>query len=199
MLHEKLKAETAQAHNDLEQAMFVNDIMKKTLTQDQYQDLLAANYLTHLFYERAIFKALSPQIADQLDLTSRDKIAALEEDIEQAGLQQSSLQTLISESIEPIQDSAFALGAMYVLEGATLGGSVIVKQLKLNPNFKETQTFGYYGCYGDKLIPNWQQFLSVLNALPEDQHKQALAGALFMFNEIARITNIVKLERFQLS
>jgi len=180
MLQEKLKQYTAPMHDALEQAMYVKEIMQRTLDRSQYQKLVYINYAIHYQYEQAIFDAIDSDSAQQLDLNSRSKLGALAADL----IGEVRHTENLSKGFPEIPTSAFALGAMYVLEGATLGGNVIVKQLKLNPNFDSDQSFAYYGCYGQNLIPNWQKFLAVLNALPEDQHRQALEGAAFLFDAI---------------
>ena len=187
MLQEKLKQHTATLHDQLEQLMYVNHIMQRTLTPLQYNKLLMINYLVHEAYEQRIFDAIGEDLAKKLNLPARSKLKALTADLASQHIDSQNFSKVIAPLKAKIPDSAFALGAMYVLEGATLGGSVIVKQLKLNANFSPQKNFSYYGVYGAQLIPNWQQFLTVLNAIPEKNHQQAMNGAKFMFNEIAAV------------
>jgi len=192
MLQEKLKAETKQQHDQLEQLMFVGDIMSRTLTIEQYRNLAVTNYLIHRKYENLIHAALSKATANQLDLAKREKTASLLADLKELDVDTSELEdknaiTLLNNTTE-----AYALGAMYVLEGATLGGSVIYKQLKLNQNFENGFNFNYYTIYGKELINNWQSFLQVLNALPETDHQHAINGANMMFEQIAQVAKSQK-------
>jgi heme oxygenase len=90
------------------------------------------------------------------------------------------------EDISFDKNDAELLGAMYVLEGATLGGSVIVKRLKTNPNF-EGLNLNYYQIYGEQLIPMWKKFCEVLNQQPETSFDDAVNGAKKMFNYIAAV------------
>lgn len=59
-------------------------------------------------------------------------------------------------------DEAEALGALYVLEGATLGGQVIIKRLKKNEPFS-TLPLAYYNVYADHTGVMWTQFLENIN------------------------------------
>ncbi len=198
MLQELLKTQTASLHEQLEQLLYVNDIMQRKLNVQQYQKLLISNYLIHQRYENAILEKIDGETAKNIMVSSRKKLAALELDLMNADIKPTAVENLITTAIDQIPNSAFAMGALYVLEGATLGGSVILKQLQLNPNFIPDQDFNYYGVYGKELIPKWQNFITELNKLPEEDYPDAIAGAKFIFKEIAKIAKKVN-ESYQLS
>jgi heme oxygenase len=157
--------------------------MSGHLSLAQYKQILTTNYLVHKNFEHFLFDSLSPGIARQLDISHREKLAALQKDMDELDL---------SEPENDIEDISFnkndaeLLGAMYVLEGATLGGSVIVKRLKTNPNF-EGFNLNYYQVYGDQLIPMWKKFCEVLNQQPESSIDDAVNGAKKMFDYIASV------------
>ncbi|WP_285008458.1 biliverdin-producing heme oxygenase [Pedobacter faecalis] len=193
MLQEKLKHDTLLQHERLESLMFVDNIMGKTLNPDQYKKILLTNYIAHKAYEEAIFGAIGPDLAARLDLNARRKLAALERDVEEAGLDEQLFKAeLIVKGLKPLHfNEAAALGALYVMEGATLGGSVILKQLKLNPSFAgKGLNFYYYGVYGGALMANWKSFVDVLNAFPEGNEDEVVEGAKQMFDAISAIAEI---------
>ncbi|RZJ81562.1 MAG: hypothetical protein EOO47_03790 [Flavobacterium sp.] len=193
MLQQKLKEATQTQHDQLEELMFVKNIMGKNLTQDQYRQILVTNYVTHLVYEDSIHHAINKEKATQLNLAARYKLPALKLDLEEAVIDPKTLAEKFHTLNNIIEfDEATALGAMYVLEGATMGGAVIVKQLRLNPNFTEDFKFNYYNIYKENLMPNWKSFVATLNELPEEEHQKALNGALYMFEAIANIAQKVK-------
>lgn len=74
-----------------------------------------------------------------------------------------------------LNNSDEALGGLYVLEGAALGGNVIKKQLLQNPEFANL-SFHYYGMYGEKLSEYWKSFLKILEENVSDKDA-ALSGA----------------------
>jgi heme oxygenase len=82
MLHETLKSATKQNHDKLEQLMYVNDIMSGTLTLQHYKQILTTNYLVHKAYEAFLFDNLSTDVAQQLNITHRQKLPALIADME---------------------------------------------------------------------------------------------------------------------
>jgi heme oxygenase len=183
MLHETLKQATRANHDQLEQLMYVNDIMSGTLTAAQYKQILITNYLVHKAFESGLFSSLSGGIAQQLDLPRREKLTALQKDIAELNIPDLENE---AEDITFGPTDAEILGAMYVLEGATLGGSVIVKRLKTNPQLSHL-TFNYYQVYGDQLIPMWKQFCAVLDEQPESNSEGAVTGAKKMFGYIAAV------------
>jgi len=183
MLHETLKQATSADHDQLEPLMHVNDIMNGTLSAAQYKQILVTNYLVHKNLEEAIYSKLSNKTAQDIGLPHREKLAALQKDLDELNISEPETGT---EEITFGNSDAELLGAMYVLEGATLGGSVIVKRLKTNPELNHL-TFNYYQVYGEKLIPMWKRFCEVLNQQPESSSDAAVTGAKKMFGYIAAV------------
>lgn len=185
MLQETLKQATRADHDQLEQLMYVGDIMNGNLSLSQYKQILTTNYIVHKNSEQLLFGLLSPEIAEQLDLSRREKLTALQNDMDELHLPEPENDT---EEITFNNTDAELLGAMYVLEGATLGGSVIIKRLKTSPNFGGLN-LNYYQVYGAQLIPMWKKFCEVLNQQPETSFNNAVNGAKKMFNYIAAVRN----------
>jgi heme oxygenase len=189
MLQETLKQATKHNHDELEQLMFVHEIMSGSLSVQQYKQILTTNYLVHKAVEQKLVNGVSADLAENLDLEHRNKLAALEADMLEMDLPLTDDHT----NLPPIdfESEAAILGALYVLEGATLGGSVIVKRLKTNPAFASLNPgFHYYQVYGENLIPNWKKFCEVLNQQPEDTFNQSVTGAQQMFNYIASVQQL---------
>lgn len=192
MLHEKIKQATAQLHDQLEQNMFVGQIMDGSLTFEQYQTILHLNYTIHAAVEEFLFNGLSSEVQEKLDIKSRVKLPALLKDLEEINATVSSPVTDVPDYIDLSSDASI-LGAMYVLEGATLGGNVIVKRLKVNEHLQpHNLNYHYYQVYGDQLGVKWKQFLEVLNAIPETEHQAAIDSAVKLFERMANTKVAVK-------
>jgi heme oxygenase len=69
-------------------------------------------------------------------------------------------------------DFASALGAMYVLEGSSLGGAVIARALSKIPEISETGAFDFYTFYGSELGSMWTSFGQIVVKFVEE-HGQA--------------------------
>ena len=83
MLHTILKEATKSYHSQLEQLMYVDEIINNTLTLPQYKQLLTTNYLINNACEEFLFTALSASMAATLNIKKRSKISALLADMEE--------------------------------------------------------------------------------------------------------------------
>ncbi|HMV41285.1 MAG TPA: biliverdin-producing heme oxygenase [Leptospiraceae bacterium] len=164
-IHLLLKENTDDLHTRLEQVGFVNKIMNQTLTLQDYKKLIRANYAFHDSVERNL-----RGIMELADLDIIWKMPFLEKDRFAVG-------DFIIDKIEnPFEPENFfeALGSLYVLEGATLGGKTIRRQLQNLP-----VNMHYYGCYGEDGGFHWRRFLDILkrNVDTEEKANFALKGA----------------------
>ncbi len=165
--------------------MFVHEIMDGTLSLEQYKVILTTNYFIHLYLEDRLFQALSEPVARELGISKRRKLHALLLDMKEVSLDTDSEGITDPGAGIPENDAA-SLGALYVLEGATLGGQVIVKKLKANPALNKLN-FHYYQVYGSNTIPFWTDFCSLLNKQPSENDAAAVAGAKKMYGYILHI------------
>jgi heme oxygenase len=192
MLQDRLKSVTKINHDELESLMFVNEIMNKTLSIEQYKILLTTNYIIHAELESTLHEHLSADLRDKLQIEHRNKIDALQQDLDEMQIRQEELEALDLSFLQMEAGNAASLGAMYVLEGATLGGQFIYKKLKANPAF-ENLSLNYYAVYQQNLMPNWLSFVDIINSsVPESEYETAERAALQMFNHIADVSRTVK-------
>lgn len=56
----------------------------------------------------------------------------------------------------------FAIGIMYVVEGSTLGGRFILKNIQDALGYDETNGASYFAGYGNKTGSHWKKFLKEL-------------------------------------
>lgn len=180
MLHEKIKTSTSSDHKNAEKHSYGREIMSRSLTKEQYAQLLVANYTYIAAWEKQ-WSQITDFDTTQFNLSSRSKTVMLENDLTSIGIDPSSLHLLDIEI--PTSLAQFA-GRMYVIEGSTLGGAMIEKQLQLNPNLKGC-SFEFYGGYGPNLIPFWKAFLAELNKIEdENEQNEAVLWAKRSFNNM---------------
>ena len=144
MISEILKANTKILHDRVEAKFNSGKIFDGTFDLTDYRNLLQYNYLFLLNFENAVFSAISEVNAQEINLENRKKLALIEKDFEVLSIEKSNAQIPAV-----LKNEAEAFGILYVMEGSTLGGNMIAKQLSKNPDFQEV-TFGYFRCYGDK-------------------------------------------------
>ena len=188
MIQELLKKETKDLHAEVERIMYTKEIMEGSLSRVQYQHLIITNYRVIHCYEQALMNAMTPELADRLQMHKRSKINALTKDLQELGIESHPL-TIHPAPLKMLNDD-FLLGCLYVFEGATLGGNFIYKKLQKNSQLSPFHfNFFYYQVYGQELIPNWSQFVQELNQKPVQAYENIFSGAQFIFNEYVRLHN----------
>lgn len=190
MIANLLRTETANRHTALESLMFVNEIMNNSLSIDQYKKLLTINYIIHQKLENKLANMLDANLAEELDMKNRMKLAALEKDLAYWKIDSLTLPALNFEMFVPEKNNVAVLGALYVLEGATLGGKVIKKHILANPAFAEHEDgLNYYGVYGEELGSKWKTFVSILNkTVAETDYELCVSSANATFDNLIKMS-----------
>lgn len=182
MVSEYLKQNTAEYHDAAEKLFNSEKIFNKTFSLEDYKKIINTNYLMLLHSEDKIFNNLSENFSEKLQLDKRVKLPLIEKD----------LASLALENQMPIHTLDFtneheALGAMYVIEGSTLGGNVIAKQLSKTEGFDEV-TFNFFGCYQENTGPMWKNFKEVLDTeVPEENYNDVLSGAKKLYTFLLNV------------
>ncbi|MFW0715175.1 biliverdin-producing heme oxygenase [Pedobacter sp. N23S346] len=185
-----LRTETAKKHEALESLMFVNEIMNNSLSIANYKTLLTINYIIHQKLENKLANMLDKDLAIELEINSRLKLNALEKDLAYWEIDNLTLPSLDFDLFVPEKNTAEILGALYVLEGATLGGNVIKKHILANPNFKNHEDgLNYYGVYGAELGSKWKIFVTVLNnRVKEEDYERCINSANQTFENLIKLS-----------
>jgi len=171
MISSILKEETKQEHDKTEETLQSKKIFDRSYTLEDYKELLIHNYFLISKYEPQVNKLLSSY--PELKLNVRTKINAIARDLSDLGVGINSDNSAAND----LNNEAEAFGALYVMEGSTLGGNVIVKQLRKNPAF-ENITFNYFGIYAEKTGLLWQEFKAFLDEkINEKDYESCISGA----------------------
>ncbi len=174
---ERLRTETRLQHDRLEEVAASDKLAAGSLSDAAYVKLLKANYAAH----RRLEKAVAAVAGMEEIVADRQKTALLEKDLEQAGVSPEAVWKQLETQLPSPNpgNSREALGMQYVMEGATLGGVVILKALNQHPHLQQFQPFYYYGCYGGDTGRRWSSFKQLLQheAQSPEQQDQVVAGA----------------------
>lgn len=173
MLSIKLKEQTNEIHKSLEELPLLKKVVSPDITKDEYCALLNGFYRLHRIYETGLHNYDGPIISNYEE---RCKLHLLEEDLNE-------LDMVILERNEQIKftKEAQVLGAMYVMEGSTLGGQYIVKNL--NQVFPE-YSHNFYNGYGAETGKYWKEFKTYLDDFEESEHNKVINSAKQMFMTI---------------
>ncbi|WP_294311921.1 biliverdin-producing heme oxygenase [uncultured Chryseobacterium sp.] len=182
MVSEYLKQHTAVYHDAAEKLFNSKKIFDRTFTLEDYKKIISTNYLMLLHSEDKIFQSLSGELAGKLQLEDRKKLPLIEKDLASLSLEPES----VSHDLEFTGENE-ALGALYVIEGSTLGGNVIARQLSKTEGF-DGVTFNFFGCYRENTGPMWKSFKEVLDAeVDEQNYDEVLSGAKKLYNFLLNV------------
>ena len=154
---ERLKNETKSAHQQLEKATI--PYIKNA------QDEASYAYLLRMFY--GYFQPVEVKIQRLIDssliqdIAERRQSAALVSDLRVIGSETEGLATTSSTPV--LETIPQALGAMYVLEGSTLGGRFISQMLAKQLNRSAENGIGFFSGYGEKTQNKWNYFTDMVN------------------------------------
>jgi heme oxygenase len=176
-LIDRLRTETRDLHEALERDL---DWKRRMATVEGYRGLLARWWGFH-----AVFEPLMDARPPLPGLAPRRKLHLLERDLSRLGMSADAIRALprIDASSLP-DDPAGMTGALYVLEGSTLGGLVIARHLRVAlAGTGAEDACAYYQAYGrERTGPMWRAFLDLLaSEVPHSSHPQVVAGACRTF------------------
>ena len=146
---------------------------------------LRAMHRFFLAWEAPLFDALAC-VDDRLTLAERGKVSLLSADL--AALRLSPLAAPCPIPADVVASAATALGAMYVLEGSTLGGRVIERHCAGPLGVSPAHGGAFYHGYGARTGALWQAFGAVLESHDTDARQRAamLHGARSCFGALHR-------------
>jgi len=177
---DRLKAATQQEHQTIEQAHWMKQLMHPSLTKEEYTGILKKWYPVIAAFEKQLYRQQDELATIFPDWESRLKLAMLQKDI-------SMLNETVPETDESTPSAINELvGAFYVLEGSSLGGRVILKQLATLDWFDAS--FGnFFAGYGAQTGSQWVKFRDYLIgyvAGAEENAGEIIAAAQHKFVEL---------------
>ena len=165
MIADQIKKDTHTHHQALESIMVRQ--LKSMKSVADYTDILEIFYSYFGGLEQQIKAYLNKDLA----IDQRRKAGDLAADIAHFGAITPDFAT--GKDLPQIQNHLQAIGALYVIEGSTLGGihisKMITKQLELN----DTKGLTFFNGYGDDTMNMWSQFKDYLNEQPSNEAEQA--------------------------
>lgn len=176
MILRHLRERTREQHEQVEARL---PLLRDDVSADAYRDLLVR---FHGFYAplEARLCAVAELAAAGADPAGRRKAPLLARDLAALGVDAGAPCT----DLPDVSTPARAWGAMYVLEGATLGGQLIRRHLAGVLDLSPENGGAFFAAYGDRVGPMWKAFGAALTAWA-DAHPAAedevVAGAADTF------------------
>jgi heme oxygenase len=167
---QELKVKTAILHEGLE-AVLIPHLQAIRAPQD-YTNILAAFY--GFIYPVEVLIHSQVDTTELNDINERYKAPFIMDDLRSLNYDM----TLLCESndLPQIQNVEQAFGALYVLEGSTLGGKIIANML-LKKEIGLQNDLRYFTAYGKETGPKWMQFQKRLNEFTHENQIQTIITA----------------------
>lgn len=159
-LRERLRTETRVQHERLEHRLAITE---RIASAAEYERLLKRLYGIYQPTEMRLRPFLGEFQKHGLDLTKRFKTSKLEEDLRWFGCREERLAALpLCTELPVLRTYSHAVGCTYVLEGATLGGQIIARQLRQVLHAAVDECMSFYHPYGRETASMWSSFLMFL-------------------------------------
>ncbi|RYY49874.1 MAG: heme oxygenase [Chitinophagaceae bacterium] len=149
MLLEKIREATATNHKKLEAQLF--PFISAIESTAHYAKLLYAFYGYIKPVQEKVLDHIDPIVVP--DIAGRRNADLIVKDLALLGY---PTPVEFSESLPPITDHPGAMGALYVLEGSTLGGKIISKTI--SEKLGNTTPLNFFKGYGPETGPKWKDF-----------------------------------------
>lgn len=174
-----IKEATKDAHVALEKQVVQR--LKSIRTNADYAAFLKYFYA----YFNHVEKAIAPFITEGLlpDYQERRNSSYIKNDILALG---STVEDLPATTVPVIDNHLKALGALYVMEGSIMGGSIIVKMLEKGGI---TNGVSFFSGYGEATGPMWGKFVAVMNreAVADAQQADMIQTANETFEHFLKV------------
>jgi heme oxygenase len=178
-----LKQATRSAHDRIERAL---PLLDRSLTGERYLRVLQSLYGFYAPLEPLCEVEAGPTAA-VLELKTRRKAPLLADDLAILGHAHSEIQALPScRTLPMVTEPSQAIGVLYVLEGATLGGQIISQRLRESLAITAANGGSFFACYGDGRREMWRRFAAHVDGAPNLDVDTAIAAAIETFESLER-------------
>lgn len=175
---DKLKNQTASAHKKLESLPVSASILSPNMKISDYCHYLSLMYDVHKSTQEIVFPLLKNHISD---LEERAKTPLITDDLSFLNCAKSDTFSVFKNQDVSVP---FALGILYVIEGSTLGGRFILKNIETIPGLDQQKGVSYFTGYGNKTGSYWKTFLNELTIYETENEcgDEIIEGAVYAFD-----------------
>ena len=122
---------------------------------------------------------------DETFLDPRRRMYLLQADLAALGLSARAVAMLPTCPAPVLRNAVEALGSLYVMEGSTLGGRVIERNVERCLGLNARHGCTYFAGYGARTGAMWRSFLTRLDQAPAADAEQVADGATATFERLA--------------
>lgn len=178
----QLRTHTDTLHSELEQTPLSLALLDAEVSSQNYVAYLQKMRGIVDFYEVNVFPVLANTLTD---LSEREKLAFIDKDLAYFSVNTKDIP--VFQNLEAQNPTiGYALGCMYVMEGSTLGGKVILKHVSKTLGIVPDEGGTYFSGYGEQTGHYWKTFLYNLQEYSANNNCDAeiITGAKDTFTAI---------------
>lgn len=163
MIIEKLRQSTAEIHKELDS--WLMPVFRDMDNTDKYSKLLRAFY----GYYAPLMDRIGVEIDTHYlpDFAQRRNPDSILNDL--ASINKPNTFIHSATALPEIHNASQAFGALYVLEGSTLGGVFLSKMLGENMNIDEKNGLSFFYGYGKASREMWNVFIEQINLFAKEK------------------------------
>lgn len=151
---ELLKERTKDLHDRIENTPIAKALASSSVRSKAYKEYLQKLLAIHIPVESIALANKEQWQKYGIEIEQHCRTSMLEDDLKALGIMQKPQGVLACE------DWGFAkiVGALYVLEGSTMGGQILRERLSYIKGDDGLSATRYFGAYKEKTIPQWLHF-----------------------------------------
>jgi heme oxygenase (biliverdin-IX-beta and delta-forming) len=171
-LRHRLREETQSLHDQIEQTFLFKKILLQEISLSDYQ-LLIQKFYGFISPCEAVIDTLTCPV-----IHNRKKKPWLEQDLQALKISnKEKVSFSLCLDLPILSEYEQALGYLYVMEGATLGGQVITKLLQTQLQITLDQGGRFFYGYGDTTKIMWQDFCLTLRSINDVEQQNKIIGS----------------------
>ena len=183
-IRQRLRSATHGLHIRLDHHPLLAGITQARYPLSSYGQVLLGYFHLYAWLEAGITAAIQGVPID-FDYQERLKLPWLRADLDFLGLDPLAAAHLPVHATSPlaIRNAAQLAGTLYAIEGATLGGQVIARQVGKNRGFTSHTGARFFNGYGAETAQRWNAFEAFMQRScgDESSQQQACAAAIASF------------------
>lgn len=169
----QIRENTQDQHKAIEQNPFTAGLFRPDYSVETYKAYLQKLLGFHLPFEASIADKLP-----DFNLKEREKVEMLKSDLRFLGVAEDTIANVPQcDTLPPLNTIEEVVGAIYVLEGSTLGGQFIKKQIEKLFSFQDNGV-AYFNSYGAHTMPMWQGFSRYVDTLTASWSEESKANTI---------------------
>ena len=180
-----LRETTRDLHDLTERVPVLAPLSDGKVTKDQYRDALAAIYGFYSPAEELLFRTF-PHL--EKFLVIQPKVPSLRHDLIALGLNELDVELLpICKMIPELDNLEQGIGMSYVLEGATLGGQVVLRKVSHCLGNLAQQATTFHNFHGEQTGVHWRTFQKLLTEQLDQElvcQERAIQSAVDTFKSL---------------